>query len=331
MPLGGSLHCGALGEGNRWGEADVLIGDLELHLISDGIVHVDAGGPFGLVPRALYRRTFMPADDNTLPMALTCLLVRSRGLTILIDTGLGDKLSPESVARWGLERRGGGIVPGLAALGLGPQDVDIVVDTHLHADHCGGNTRRHGGATEAVFPRATYVVQRMEWADASHTDARTQVAYLTENFEPLMRRGQLRLLHGDAAITDQVRCVVTPGHTRGHQSVVLESGEWRGLYLADLASYALHFEKSSWMTAYDVEPLETLRTKTTWQHWAAEHEAWLFFEHDAALPVGRISRDGEGYRVVAEPGAAALIAALPIPPQPRGSLIESQDRAPRPD
>jgi len=308
----------------------MLIGDLELYLISDGIVRVDAGGPFGLVPRALYRRSFTPGDDNTLPMALTCLLVRSRGLTILIDTGLGDKLSPEEVARWGLERPAGGLVAGLAALGVRPQDVDVVVDTHLHADHCGGNTRRQGGAVEAVFPRATYYVQRMEWADASHTDARTQGTYLQENFEPLMRRGQMRLLHGDAPITDQVRCVVTPGHTRGHQCVVLEAGGWRGLYLADLASYALHFEKSSWMTAYDVEPLQTLRTKTIWRHWAAEQEAWLFFEHDPALPVGRMARDGKGYRVVAEPEAGALSAALPIPTPPRGSPIESPGRAPHP-
>jgi len=296
----------------------VVIGDLELHLVSDGLVHVDAGGPFGLVPRGLYRSLLPPADDNTVPMALTCLLVRSRGRTILIDTGLGEKLGEEERARWKLERPAGGLVERLRALGVDPSDVDIVIDTHLHSDHCGGNTRRGEGAVEPVFPRAEYLVQRMEWADASNPDARTRGTYLPENFQPLVRQGRMRLLHGDSQITDQVRCVMTPGHTRGHQSVLLESGEWCGLYLADLASYAVHFERTSWMTAYDVEPLETLRTKQRWQAWAAARGAWLFFEHDPNLPVGRLERDERGYRVVVDEALAELTAGLPTRRPPRG-------------
>jgi glyoxylase-like metal-dependent hydrolase (beta-lactamase superfamily II) len=294
------------------------IGDLELHLVSDGLVHVDAGGPFGLVPRALYQRAFPPRPDNTVPMSLTCLVVRSRGQTILIDTGLGEKLSDEARLRWQLERPEGGLVTQLAKLGIAPEDVDIVIDTHLHADHCGGNTRGPQGAVEAVFPRATYLVQRIEWAEASHPDARTQGTYLPENFQPLLQAGRLRLLHGDTTITDQVRCVVTPGHTRGHQCAVLESGDWCGVFVADLASYAMHFERLSWMTAYDVDPLQTLRTKTIWRAWAAERGAWLFFEHDAALPVGRLERDGRNLRVVAEAGAATLTDSLPTRPPLRG-------------
>ncbi|MBM2842834.1 MAG: fold metallo-hydrolase [Anaerolineales bacterium] len=294
------------------------IGDLELHLVSDGLVQVDAGGPFGLVPRGLYQRTFPPRPDNTIPMSLTCLVVRSRGQTILIDTGLGEKLSDEARLRWQLERPEGGLVTQLAKLGIAPEDVDIVIDTHLHADHCGGNTHSSEGAVEAVFPRATYLVQRIEWAEASHPDARTQGTYLPENFQPLLQAGRLRLLHGDTTITDQVRCVVTPGHTRGHQCVVLESGDWCGVFVADLASYAVHFERLSWMTAYDVDPLQTLRTKTIWREWAAERGAWLFFEHDAALPVGRLERDGRNFRVVAEAGAAPLTDSLPTRPQLRG-------------
>jgi glyoxylase-like metal-dependent hydrolase (beta-lactamase superfamily II) len=289
----------------------VIIGDLEIHLVSDGLVHVDAGGPFGLVPRALYERTFSPQPDNTIPMSLTCMVVRSQGRTILIDTGLGDKLPEEARLRWQLERPEGGLVDQLGRLGITPEDVDLVIDTHLHADHCGGNTRELSGSIEPVFPRATYVVQRIEWAEASHPDARTQGTYLADNFQPLLASGRLRLFHGDTSITEHVRCVVTPGHTRGHQCVVLESGDWTGVFLADLASYAVHFERLSWMTAYDVDPLETLRTKTAWREWAAERSAWLFFEHDAGLPVGRLERDARGYRVVAEAQAAQLTDRLP--------------------
>lgn len=288
-------------------------GDLEIHLVSDGVVQVDAGGPFGLVPRGLYRSVLSPTAENTIPMALTCMLVRSRGRTILIDTGLGNKLSPEAARRWGLERPGGGLLQALSALGVAPADVDLVVNTHLHADHCSGNTRLEGGEIRPTFPRATYVVQRIEWAEASHPDQRTEGTYFAENFQPLMREGRLQVIHGHKEIAPGVWCMATPGHTRGHQSVKLESGGWSGLFLADLASYAVHFERLAWMTAYDTEPLETLRTKKVWQAWAAERDAWLFFEHDSGMPVGRLERDGARLRLGPVDQAEPLMSALPTP------------------
>lgn len=268
-------------------------GDLEVELISDGHVRVDVGGPFGLVPRTLYERHITLADDNTLTMALTCMLVRSRGKTILIDTGLGMKLSEGEIRRWGLERKAGGLLENLSKKGVAAQDVDIVVNTHLHSDHCGGNTSREGEKLVATFPRAEYWVQRMEWADASHPDARTRSTYFAENYAPLHQEGRLKLLHGDSSVTDQVKCVVTPGHTRGHQSVLLHAGKWRGIFLADLATFAIHFARAAWLTSYDVLPLENVRTKKVWQRWALEHDAWLFVEHDPSVPVAHlIEQDG---------------------------------------
>jgi len=276
------------------------LGDLEVHLVSDGTVHVDAGGVFGLVPRALYALHQLPTPDNMVPMPLTCLLVRSRGATILIDTGLGDKLDTEEAENWGLARPEGGIVPGLEALGVKPDEIDIVINTHLHSDHCGGNTRWLNGRLVPTFPRAAYWVQRMEWADASHPDARTRGTYLAENFAPLMAEGRLKLLHGDTQVTDQVRCVVTPGHTRGHQSVLLQSGDVAGLYVGDMATYAVLMTRTAWVTAYDVEPLENIRTKKRWQDWALKNDAWLFFEHDPQMPIARLVLEGErlGVRAV---------------------------------
>ena len=279
-------------------------GDLEVHLVSDGRVHVDVGGAFGLTPRALYRSYFDPDEQNAVPMTLNCMLIRSRGLTILVDTGLGDRLSPDEMDRWRLERPEGGLLDGLARLGHSARDIQIVVNTHLHADHCAGNTRLSEGRLEAVFPNATYLVQRLEWAEAVNPDARTRGTYFAENYMPLLETGQLELLHGDLSLTDQVHLVVTPGHTRGHQSVVLEAGSWRGLYVGDMASYAAHFERGSWVTAYDVLPLESVATKARWQSWAAEHDAWLFFEHDPAMPIGRLESQGGRRRVVAAPAPA---------------------------
>ncbi len=269
------------------------IGGLEIAVLSDGTVWVDAGGLFGLVPRNLFERHITPTSDNLIPMVLNCLLVRSQGKTILIDTGLGNKLSEDAALQWGLERDGSGLIGDLASLGVAPDDVDIVINTHLHADHCAGNTRLIDGEMRPVFPRAEYWVQRMEWAEASHPDARTRGTYFEQNFVPLLTQGRLKLLHGDTRVTDGVHCVVTPGHTRGHQSILLQDGDWRGLFVADMASYSVQMARTSWLTAYDVYPLENIRTKQRWQRWALDNEAWLFFQHDPQITIARlVEEDG---------------------------------------
>jgi glyoxylase-like metal-dependent hydrolase (beta-lactamase superfamily II) len=272
-------------------------GDLELFLLSDGIVRVDAGGPFGLVPRLLYENYLTPDPNNTVPMNLNCLLIRTDGKTILVDTGLGEKLTFNDQKRWTLERPQGGLEAALRRQGPSPKDVDIVINTHLHADHCGGNTQRNGDDVVAAFPRAEYWVQRIEWAEASHPDARTEGTYHPDNFTPLMAEGRLRLLHGDTEVSQHVHCVVTPGHTRGHQSIQLTSGDWHGLYLGDLATYAIHFERTSWLTSYDVHPLENVITKQRWQSWASTHSAWLFFEHDPLTPIARLRLHDGRYEI----------------------------------
>ena len=296
------------------------IGDLEVHLVSDGHVWVDPGGPFGLVPRVLYQRVIAPNADNLVPEMLNCLLLRSDGRTLLVDTGLGPKLDERSAAQWHLERPGGGLLEGLARLGVGPEQVDVVICTHLHADHCGGHTRREGEGAVPAFPRAEYLVQRMEWADASHPNVRTRATYSADNFSPVLAQGRLRLLHGDEQVTSHVRCVMTPGHTRGHHSVLLSSGDWRGLFVSDMATFAGHMARAAWVTSFDVEPLENITTKQRWQRWALESGAWLFFIHDPLTPVARLVE--RGGRLETEPveEARELIDSLPTPPRLAGSV-----------
>lgn len=293
------------------------IGDLEIHLISDGMSYSDPGGPFGLVPRALYARDYSIGSDNTLQMCLTCMLVRSRGVTILIDTGYGTKLSEKELRFLRLWRGEGGLVESLGRVGFTPEDVDIVINTHLHGDHCGGNTILDGERVLPTFPNAVYYVQRIEWADASHPDLRTRNTYAPVNFTPLVRDGRMRLLHGDEELTDQVKCVVTPGHTRGHQSVLLRSGDWRGMFMGDVASYAVHMMRTAWLTSYDVYPLENLATKQRWQDWAVKKKAWLFIEHDPTMPVIQLEKTGKGLKGGPVEEAQELIDELPtLPPLP---------------
>ncbi len=281
------------------------IGTIEIHLVHAGLVWADSGGAWGLVPRVLWMRYLQPDAHQRVPMVLTSLLVRAGGKTILVDTGLGDKLDAKARRIWGVEYPHGTLLDGLARLGVTPADVDIVINTHLHADHCGGNTRRDAnGQAVAVFTNAEYIVQRVEYEDASHPNERTRATYHADNFQPLRASGQLTLLEGDAEIVPGVHCMVTPGHTDAHQSVLFQDGGQSAFFVGDMASYAVHFEKLAWTTAYDIKPLVTLETKRRWQRWALENDALLLFQHDPQILAGRLVEDERGKRRVEKVGAA---------------------------
>jgi glyoxylase-like metal-dependent hydrolase (beta-lactamase superfamily II) len=275
------------------------IGDFAVHLLNDGTIKADAGGPFGLVPRALWMPLMPWDDDFMLTLCHTCLLVQSGGRNILIDTGNGDKLPDKQKANMRLERPTGSILAGLARLGLTPGDIHLVIDTHLHADHAGGNTRYdEAGKIVPTFPNAEYVVQRREYEDAMRPNERTRATYIPANYQPLYESGQLRLLDGHTEILPGITGVVTRGHTPGHMSIRLHSGGQHLAFVCDLSSYAIHFERLGWMTSWDVEPLETLETKRQWQAWALQTNALLVFPHDPVRPVGHYILDAHGKGVV---------------------------------
>lgn len=274
------------------------LGNVELHVVSDGTFLYDGGAHFGLVPKVLWEKIVQADELNRIPLSLNCLLIESEGKNILVDTGFGDKLTAKE--RRILDLAGEGrLLRSLQQLGLDPDDIDIVINTHLHSDHCGGNTVLHGGKAVPTFPKAEYWIQRLEWADASFPNERTKATYLKENFLPVKESGQLRLLYGDTRVTPEVCCIVTRGHTRAHQSVVIESGGKTGIFLGDLASWAVNIERLAWVPAYDVEPLETIETKRRIRQWTLEKEALLIFEHDPKVPMGYL-REKEG-RYLVEP------------------------------
>ena len=270
------------------------VGNVDVHVIRDGEFRSDGGGVFGLVPRVLWEK-FIQADSlNRVPMVLNCLLILSEGLCILVDTGYGDKLSPKRSEQLALNR-GGGIVAGLAEHGLELEDIDIVINTHLHSDHSGGNSKWCDGSLKPTFPNAVYWVQRKEWAAALSPNERTRATYLSENLSPVEE--QLRLLDGDTHVTSEVRCVVTRGHTRAHQSVIIESQGQHAIYMGEVAPLTISLERLAWIAAYDVEPLESLETRRRVRDWVRDHQATLFFNHDARCSVGRLCHEDERYHV----------------------------------
>jgi glyoxylase-like metal-dependent hydrolase (beta-lactamase superfamily II) len=274
------------------------LGNANLHIVSDGLAWMDGGGYFGLVPKVLWEKVVQADGLNRIPMVLSCLLIESEGKRILVDTGFGDKLSPKERQIWSIagENR---LVGDLRRLGFAPEDIEIVINTHLHSDHCGGNTILREGEVVPTFPHAQYWIQRLEWADACYPNERTRATYLAENFVPLERHNQLRLLYGDARVTSEVRCIVTRGHTRAHQSVVIESDGKTAIYLGDLASWTVSIERLAWVSAFDVEPLETIETKRRIRDWALEKDALLIFEHDSQVQMGYLREEKGEYKVAA--------------------------------
>ena len=276
-------------------------GKVDLHLVSDGSYWEDGAGHFGLMPKVEWQEIQKPDERNRVPLVARCLLVYSGSRRILVDTGFGDKMSEKERSHIDLEgdRR---LLGELEALGVGADDVDVVINTHLHSDHCGGNTRHDDeGKPVPTFPRATYYVQRQELADATYPNERTRAVYLPENLEPVQSAGQLRVVSGDTRLDEQVRLLLTPGHTPGHQSVVIESEGRAAIFLADVANWPFHMEQLARVTAFDVQPLVNIETKRRLALWAVENEVLLLFDHHPTVKGGYLRATGRPDHFCIEP------------------------------
>jgi len=275
------------------------IGKWKVHTIQAGGQLLDGGAMFGVVPKPLWERRIAADDRNRIQLGMRCLLVEHERGLVLIDNGLGNKEPAKFHQIYGVENAGAGgrtwLEDALQQLGVSPTDVMMMVDTHLHFDHAGGNTYVDAeGQVRLTFPRARYVVQRAEYQWATHTNERTAASYFDHNFVPVMESGRLELVQGEVEILPGITLMPTPGHTPGHQSVRLESGGETALFLADLVPTAAHLPLP-WIMGYDVEPLVTLETKRRLLRTAADQEWLLIFEHDAVNPWGHVVHDGKGY------------------------------------
>ncbi len=287
--------------------ASYRVGGIDLAIVSDGVFYQDAGVVMGVVPRTVWEPVAgPPLERNLYPLALNSLLLRSGGKLILIDTGIGAKLDEKQRSTY-FPGDYGHLLRRLRGLGVQPEAIDVVVNTHLHFDHSGWNTASIHGRALPTFPRAKYYLQRGEYEAATHPNDRTRASYLSDNFTPIAETGQLELVEGEVPITDEVRMIPTPGHTADHASVVIASGGDTAIFIGDIVQHGAQLDRPAWISAWDILPLVSLQTKKSLFERAVTERALLISVHAEFPGAGRLKKEENGrYRFDPEAPPSAL-------------------------
>ncbi len=273
----------------------ITLGDFELSIFSDGTYPLDGGAFFGVVPKVMWSKKVVADEKNYVQAGLNSLLIRTGKQTVLVETGMGNKLSERMIKFYGQPAQ---LLANLAAGGVAPEDVDIVINSHLHFDHCGWNTVRDAsGKIVPTFPRARYYAPEGEWQYARKPSERDSISYIPENYDPLVQSGQMTLLKGGEEIVPGISVKTFPGHTAHMQGIVVSSGGKTACYISDLIPTTAHID-ITWGMGFDLYPLQTIESKK--QYYAkALGEKWLtVFTHDAMVPWAYIEKDEVGKMVV---------------------------------
>jgi glyoxylase-like metal-dependent hydrolase (beta-lactamase superfamily II) len=266
-------------------------GNFEIFSIVENSFKIDGGAMFGVVPKIIWER-LVPADEfNRVKLDLNLLLVKTNEENILIDTGMGDALSEKHKKIYGIEKPSN-LEGELSKLNLTPEDIDLVILTHLHADHSGGVVKIDElGKKAPRFPNARHIVQIKEWNDAMFPDERTSATYLTENFKLLKEHSLLELVDGEDEVAKGIKVIPTGGHTPGHQAVLIEDGENKILCPGDIIPSASHL-KIPYVASVDLFPLETMTVKRKFLDMCI-NDGWLLaFDHDVNIKLGRLEKSG---------------------------------------
>jgi glyoxylase-like metal-dependent hydrolase (beta-lactamase superfamily II) len=309
----------------------LTLGDFELSIFSDGTYPLDGGAFFGVIPKVMWSRKMEADARNYVTAGLNSLLIRTGKQNVLVETGMGNKLSDRMIKFYGQPAK---LLTNLAAAGIAPEDIDIVINTHLHFDHCGWNTvRGKNGKIVPTFPRAKYYAPEGEWQYARKPSERDSISYLPENYDPLVESGQMNLLKGGEEIVPGISVKTFPGHTAHMQAVIVRgdhshisqeqrdvghpSADGKGktsvvpsshqannralapavaCYISDLIPTTAHID-ITWGMAFDLYPLETIESKKQY-YTKAIPEKWLtVFTHDAKMPWAHVAKDEAGKMV----------------------------------
>lgn len=266
------------------------IGKIKITGLRDGYFYLDGGAMFGVVPKILWEKKFKPDEQNRIRLGLNTLLVETPQHNILIETGIGENL-PQKFMKYYLVERNPGLMENIKRkAGLKPEDIDFVINTHLHFDHCGGNTIKKNSKFTTAYPKAKYIIQKGEWNYALNPSPKDKPSYLEHNFLPLREESQLELVEGNNVICEGVEVVLVPGHTANHQCVKISDGDKTVFFMGDLVPTSGHISLS-YIMSYDLFPLQTLESKRKYYRIAIE-EDWIFaFNHDPDNFFGKVKEE----------------------------------------
>ncbi len=260
---------------------------------------LDGGAMFGVIPKNLWEKK-IPADKaNRIPMAARSLIIRGNGHTILVDTGIGDKLSDKWKEIYCIKKTASSMDARLAPYNLAAADITDVIITHLHFDHTGGSTTIANGEIVPTFPNATYYIQKEQWALACHPSIRDRSSYIKENYMPLLDENVLRFVEGSIEnFFDGIDLIVTHGHTRGQQHLLVKGGKQSLFFCADLIPTSVHVP-IAWHMGYDNHPMDIMKEKEAILSQAMAENWILCFEHDPVVAAASV-REEKGRVVIDE-------------------------------
>jgi glyoxylase-like metal-dependent hydrolase (beta-lactamase superfamily II) len=293
----------------------LTLGDFELSVFSDGTYPLDGGAFFGVIPKTMWSRKVEADDKNYVQAGLNSLLIRAGKQNVLVETGMGNKLPERMVKFYGQPAE---LLANLAAGGVYPDEIDIVINTHLHFDHCGWNTvRDEDGKIVPTFPRAKYYAPEGEWQYARKPSERDAISYIPDNCDPLVKSGQMTLLKGGEEIVPGISVRTFPGHTASMMAVIINGNRSShpvaksatrvgqpadpaiACYISDLIPTTAHIDLA-WGMAFDLYPLQTIESKK--EYYARSiPEKWLtVFTHDPKTPWAYVEKDEAGRMVARE-------------------------------
>ncbi len=268
------------------------LGDIEVKFLDGGPFALDGGAMFGVVPKTLWEKKSPPDERNRIRMRANSLLVRAAHKTIVIETGNGTKLDARLKNIYGIPD-GDPLMDSLQNEGVSPADVDLVINTHLHFDHAGGNTHFSNERAVPSYPRARYIVQKREFDHAFGPTERDRASYFPENYQPLLDSRQWDLVDGSSEILPGISVELIPGHNEGIQAVKLRSAGKTLVFVADLLPTRHHIPLP-WIMAYDLYPLRTLETKRKWIPQMVNQGWVVVFGHDPDVAAATLhERDGK--------------------------------------
>lgn len=279
-------------QNKTWAGDDMKLGKFEIFSFVENRFKIDGGAMFGVVPKVIWEKMTNCDEKNRVDLDLNLLLVKTKNKNILIDAGMGQTLTDRMKRTYGMEKNSN-LNQGLANFGLRPEDIDLVIPTHLHMDHAGGVVKfNEKGEKVPTFPNAKHIIQSQEWRDALSPDERTLATYFPENFFVLRDFNLVELIDGEKEIEPGIKVIPTGGHTQGHQAVLIDTGNDKVLCPGDILPTQNHL-KIPYVASVDTYPLETMKVKKVFME-KCLNDGWrVAFDHDTELKLAKLKREGD--------------------------------------